>query len=97
MTRREAYDLLESRGLPPSVARRIVDGFFGLIAEGLVSGRGVRLKNFVSFDLKKRPGRKMLNNRTKREMTIPARTTVRARFSKSLRLLLNAEKRKTGS
>jgi hypothetical protein len=39
----------------------------------------------------------MLNNRTKREMTIPARTTVRARFSKSLRLLLNAEKRKTGS
>lgn len=90
-TRRDAARLLEETGLPPSVARRVADGFFGLIIEALRQGRTVRLKNFATFQVRTLPERKIHDARTGSHRILPPRRKVHATFSKSLKARLNAE------
>ena len=59
--------------LPRTTAETVVKGVFDAISEELVSGEGVTIQGFGSFEAKERASRKARNPRTGEAMVIGAR------------------------
>ena len=74
LTKAELADLLFERlGLNKREAKDMVEAFFELVHETLVSGQDVKLSGFGNFDLRRKNQRPGRNPKTGEEIPITAR------------------------
>lgn len=86
MTKKELSDNLHTKiGLSKRESSEIVDYFFKLIKDGLVSGDGVKLPRFGSFRVQRRKSRKGRNPSTGETIEISSRNAVVFKPSRFLR------------
>lgn len=81
--------LARRTGLTPSQARAAVDGLFnpetGVISTALQRHQAVKIKDFGTFEARKRSARRGRNPRTGEPIRIAASTSVAFRAGKGLR------------
>ena len=77
--------LFEQIGLNKRESADMVDAFFSVISDALVSGDDVKLPGFGSFEVKHKTARPGRNPRTGEEVMIPARRVVTFRASRILK------------
>ena len=88
MTKDDCYAILARKGLKSGQARLLADEFFRLVADEIRQGQTVSLKNFVTFSVRHKKEIRIMNNRMKKEMLIPAHKVVRTKFSRLLKNLV---------
>lgn len=85
MTYQELIDTLaDSRDIPKTEAKEMVEGIFGTLKEELGRGRGVSVPGLGTFKTKTRESRKIYSPHHKKEMMIPPKRVVD--FSPSVNL-----------
>lgn len=80
-----AEKIFEEVGLNKREAKEFVDAFFGVLGEGLVAGRQIKLSGFGNFDLRRKSPRPGRNPKTGEEVPISARTVVTFRPGQKLK------------
>ncbi|MGE5232705.1 MAG: HU family DNA-binding protein [Acidobacteriota bacterium] len=89
-TGRTKADLIEvvyrrHGGLTKNEATQIVEAIFKTVKTTLVEGRAVRIKNFGTFEVTRRPSRTGVNPVSGEKMTIPAHRGLSFRPARNLR------------
>ncbi len=72
-------------GLTKNEATQIVEAIFNTVKTTLAEGRPVRIKNFGTFEVTKRPSRVGVNPVSGEKMTIPAHRGLSFRPARNLR------------
>lgn len=87
MTKRDlVVKIARETGYPQSYVTEVVQKTLDYIAEDLISGNTIELRNFGIFEIKVRKSRKGRNpNRPENEVIIPERTVVKFRAGKDLK------------
>lgn len=92
LTKAELADLLFERiGLNKREAKDLVDAFFDLLYESLVSGREVKLSGFGNFSIRGKASRPGRNPRTGEAVPIKARNVVTFHSSHKLKAIVQGE------
>ena len=86
--------LFEQIGLNKRESADVVDAFFTIISDALVSGGDVKLPGFGNFEVKHKTARPGRNPRTGDEVMIPARRVVTFHASSKLKLLVQSGPKK---
>lgn len=68
-----------------ALVSRVLDSFFGEVADNLVKGNKVALTGFMSFSVVERKARNGINPKTKKKQLYPAKKVVKAKLGKKLR------------
>ena len=77
--------LAEMNGVSLREAAYILESVFEVLEEAIVRGETVKVPNFGIFSVKSRAGRKGVIPGTNDEITIPSKTIVSFKMSKSLK------------
>ncbi|MDH5751255.1 MAG: HU family DNA-binding protein [Deltaproteobacteria bacterium] len=77
-------------GASQALTGRVLDSAFQEMQSLLLKGDSIALTGFGSFSISKRNSRRGYNPQTGREMTIPARRSVRFKTGKALREALGS-------
>lgn len=86
LTKAQLADLLfEEIGLNKRESKEMVDAFFELISQSLISGEDVKLSGFGNFQSRTKAPRPGRNPRTGEEIPIAARTVVTFHASSKLK------------
>lgn len=79
----------EKTDFPKADVELVIDEFLGMIEEGVIKGKEMKLSNFGVFYKKRRLARKGTNPSDGSPIVIPANNTVGFRPSKIIRAKLN--------
>ena len=74
-----------------SDAKRVIDATFELIADSLLDGQSVNIKNFCVFEPKTKAGRKGTHPKKHTELEIKPKNTVTIHLSKEFKARLNED------
>lgn len=90
MTKADLVDVVYDRhgGITKGEAAEIVEAIFDTLKTTLVSGRPVRIKNFGTFQVTQKPGRRGVNPTNGESIFIPAHVGLRFRPARHLRDLV---------
>lgn len=90
LTKAQLADLLfDQLGLSKRESKNIVDVFFSLIAQGLISSQDIKLSGFGNFCLKKKSLRLGRNPKTGDSFSIDARCVVTFHASNKLKEIVH--------
>ena len=78
-------------GYSKKITEIILDDFFDIILEKLISNNKVNITNFGTFTLKKKPQRLGRNPKTKEAAVIVERNVITFKSSKELKNFINNE------
>jgi nucleoid DNA-binding protein len=95
LTKADLIDVVYVRhgGLTKDEAAEIVERIFDAVKTSLVDGRPVRIKNFGTFEVTSRPGRRGVNPVSGEQIFIPAHRGLSFRPARHLKEVLSAERR----
>lgn len=82
------YEYLKENGssaMRPADMREAVDRILGLLADALVAGERIELRDFGVFRLHDRPARQGRNPKTGESVAVPARKSVHFKASREMR------------
>ena len=87
MTKADLVDVVYGRhgGITKNEAAEIVEAIFNTVRSTLVGGRPVRIKNFGTFEVTSRPGRRGVNPSNGEAIFIPAHRGLNFRPARHLK------------
>lgn len=90
MTKADLIEAVYDRhgGLTKSEAAKIVEAIFNTVKTSLAGGRRVRIKNFGTFEVTTRPGRRGINPISGQEIFIPPHRGLSFRPARHLKKLV---------
>ena len=96
MTKADLIDAVYERhgGLTKSEATAIVEAIFRTVKSTLVGGRTVKIKNFGTFEVTRRPGRAGVSPVSGEKIFIPSHRGLTFRAARSLKQELTPSRRK---
>jgi nucleoid DNA-binding protein len=96
MTKADLVDVVYDRhgGITKHEATEIVEAIFDTVKSTLVHGRPVRIKNFGTFEVTKRPGRRGVNPANGETIFIPEHRGLSFRPARHLRDVVAPEKKR---
>lgn len=84
-----ALKLHDKIGMSCSMCNDIISDLFTSLADSLKQGKGLKIRNFGSFQIKSKNSRPGVNLNTGEQIVIPARKAVQFTMSRTLKKKLN--------
>lgn len=92
LNKNEIIDIVsEATHVSKTDAKRVIDATFELIADTLLDGQSVNIKNFCVFEPKKKSGRKGTHPKKHTEIEIKPKNTVVIHLAKEFKSKLNED------
>ena len=92
LNKNEIIDIVsEAVHISKSDTKKVIDATFELIADTLLDGQSVNIKNFCVFEPKTKSGRKGTHPKKHTEIEIKPKRTVTVHLSKEFKSKLNQE------
>ena len=90
MTKADLVDKIAmGTGLTKLETEAIIEGFFKTVIESLKEGRGIEIRGFGSYKVKKKNARHARNPKTGERVEVPEHFVPTFKFSKDFKLLVN--------
>ena len=90
MTKADIVDKVAlGTGLTKLETEAIIEGFFKTVIESLKEGRGIEIRGFGSYKVKKKNARHARNPKTGEKVQVPEHFVPTFKFSKDFKLLVN--------
>jgi DNA-binding protein HU-beta len=90
MTKADIVDVVASgTGLTKLETEAIIEGFFKTVIEALKEGRGIEIRGFGSYKVKKKNARHARNPKTGEQVHVPEHYVPTFKFSKDFKSLVN--------
>jgi DNA-binding protein HU-beta len=90
MTKADIVDVVASgTGLTKLETEAIIEGFFKTVIEALKEGRGIEIRGFGSYKVKKKNSRHARNPKTGEQVHVPEHYVPTFKFSKDFKSLVN--------
>ena len=90
MTKADIVDKVAGgTGLTKLETEAIIEGFFKTVIEALKEGRGIEIRGFGSYKVKKKNARHARNPKTGEQVQVPEHFVPTFKFSKDFKLLVN--------
>jgi DNA-binding protein HU-beta len=90
MTKADLVDKVAmGTGLTKLETEAIIEGFFKTVIESLKEGRGIEIRGFGSYKVKKKNARHARNPKTGERVEVPEHFVPTFKFSKDFKLLVN--------
>lgn len=90
MTKADIVDKVAAgTGLTKLETEAIIEGFFKTVIEALKEGRGIEIRGFGSYKVKKKNARHARNPKTGEQVQVPEHFVPTFKFSKDFKLLVN--------
>jgi DNA-binding protein HU-beta len=90
MTKADIVDKVAGgTGLTKLETEAIIEGFFKTVIEALKEGRGIEIRGFGSYKVKKKNARHARNPKTGEQVQVPEHYVPTFKFSKDFKLLVN--------
>ena len=90
MTKADIVDKVAGgTGLTKLETEAIIEGFFNTVIEALKEGRGIEIRGFGSYKVKKKNARHARNPKTGEQVQVPEHYVPTFKFSKDFKLLVN--------
>jgi DNA-binding protein HU-beta len=90
MTKADIVDKVAiGTGLTKLETEAIIEGFFKTVIESLKEGRGIEIRGFGSYKVKKKNARHARNPKTGEQVQVPEHFVPTFKFSKDFKLLVN--------
>ena len=90
MTKADIVDkVADGTGLTKLETEAIIEGFFKTVIEALKEGRGLEIRGFGSYKVKKKNARHARNPKTGEQVQVPEHYVPTFKFSKDFKLLVN--------
>ena len=90
MTKADIVDKVAlGTGLTKLETEAIIEGFFKTVIESLKEGKGIEIRGFGSYKVKKKNARNARNPKTGEKVQVPEHFVPTFKFSKDFKLLVN--------
>jgi DNA-binding protein HU-beta len=90
MTKADIVDKVAiGTGLTKLETEAIIEGFFKTVIEALKEGKGIEIRGFGSYKVKKKNARHARNPKTGEQVQVPEHYVPTFKFSKDFKLLVN--------
>ncbi|MDR3668753.1 MAG: integration host factor subunit beta [Ignavibacteriaceae bacterium] len=90
MTKADIVDKVAmGTGLTKLETEAIIEGFFKTVIESLKEGKGIEIRGFGSYKVKKKNARHARNPKTGDQVEVPEHYVPTFKFSKDFKLLVN--------
>jgi DNA-binding protein HU-beta len=90
MTKADIVDRVAAgTGLTKLETEAIIEGFFKTVIEALKEGKGIEIRGFGSYRVKKKNSRQARNPKTGEQVYVPAHFVPTFKFSKDFKELVN--------
>ena len=90
MTKADIVDKVAiGTGLTKLETEAIIEGFFKTVIESLKEGKGIEIRGFGSYKVKKKNARHARNPKTGEKVQVPEHFVPTFKFSKDFKLLVN--------
>jgi DNA-binding protein HU-beta len=90
MTKADIVDKVAiGTGLTKLETEAIIEGFFKTVIESLKEGKGIEIRGFGSYKVKKKNARHARNPKTGEQVQVPEHFVPTFKFSKDFKLLVN--------
>jgi DNA-binding protein HU-beta len=90
MTKADIVDRVAAgTGLTKLETEAIIEGFFKTVIEALKEGRGIEIRGFGSYKVKKKNARQARNPKTGEQVFVPSHYVPTFKFSKDFKELVN--------
>ena len=90
MTKADIVDKVAiGTGLTKLETEAIIEGFFKTVIESLKEGKGIEIRGFGSYKVKKKNARHARNPKTGEKVQVPEHYVPTFKFSKDFKLLVN--------
>jgi DNA-binding protein HU-beta len=90
MTKADIVDKVAGgTGLTKLETEAIIEGFFKTVIEALKEGRGIEIRGFGSYKVKKKNARHARNPKTGEQVQVPEHYVPTFKFSKDFKFLVN--------
>jgi DNA-binding protein HU-beta len=90
MTKADIVDKVAlGTGLTKLETEAIIEGFFKTVIESLKEGKGIEIRGFGSYKVKKKNARNARNPKTGEQVQVPEHFVPTFKFSKDFKLLVN--------
>jgi DNA-binding protein HU-beta len=90
MTKADIVDKVAiGTGLTKLETEAIIEGFFKTVIESLMEGKGIEIRGFGSYKVKKKNARHARNPKTGEQVQVPEHYVPTFKFSKDFKLLVN--------
>jgi DNA-binding protein HU-beta len=90
MTKADIVDKVAlGTGLTKLETEAIIEGFFKTVIESLKEGKGIEIRGFGSYKVKKKNARQARNPKTGEQVQVPEHFVPTFKFSKDFKLLVN--------
>jgi DNA-binding protein HU-beta len=90
MTKADIVDKVAiGTGLTKLETEAIIEGLFKTIIESLTEGKGIEIRGFGSYKVKKKNARNARNPKTGEQVKVPEHFVPTFKFSKDFKLLVN--------
>ena len=90
MTKADIVDKVAvGTGLTKLETEAIIEGFFKTVIESLTEGKGIEIRGFGSYKVKKKNARHARNPKTGEQVQVPEHYVPTFKFSKDFKLLVN--------
>lgn len=99
VTKADLVDIVaQGTGLTKLETEAVIEGFFNSVIETLKKGKGIEIRGFGTFKVKKKAGREARNPKTGVKVYVPEHYVPVFKFSKDFKKLVNlGMKAKTNS
>ena len=90
MTKADIVDRVAAgTGLTKLETEAIIEGFFKTVIESLKDGRGIEIRGFGSYRVKKKNSRQARNPKTGQQVFVPEHYVPKFKFSKEFKEMVN--------
>ena len=90
MTKADIVDRVAAgTGLTKLETEAIIEGFFKTVIESLKDGRGIEIRGFGSYRVKKKNSRQARNSKTGQQVFVPEHYVPTFKFSKEFKEMVN--------
>jgi DNA-binding protein HU-beta len=90
MTKADIVDKVAiGTGLTKLETEAIIEGFFKTVIESLTEGKGIEIRGFGSYKVKKKNARHARNPKTGEQVQVPEHYVPTFKFSKDFKLFVN--------
>jgi DNA-binding protein HU-beta len=96
MTKADLVDIVaQGTGLTKLETEAVIEGFFNSVIESLKNGKGIEIRGFGTYKVKKKNSRYARNPKTGAKVFVPEHYVPVFKFSKDLKMLVDSGMKET--
>jgi DNA-binding protein HU-beta len=96
MTKADLVDIVaQGTGLTKLETEAVIEGFFNSVIESLKNGKGIEIRGFGTYKVKKKNSRYARNPKTGEKVFVPEHYVPVFKFSKDLKMLVDSGMKET--